>query len=174
MYENFIHLLGLNIKKIEVTPSAFTSWKKGDINRFKDNYIKILKFTINNRITKSLGTEYDQPLTQPNIDIILLPDGTILTNWALLSLTKRLKSRFALFTIEKNRIMVNNDCRLPSSVFRKKTTKDNNCLTYREISTSYVKLAWKNFGNNGWNKAFNCYSDICDFLKKIHQKLHIS
>ena len=171
MYENFIYLLSLNIKKIEVTPAAFTNWKRADIYDFKKNYIKILKFAINNRITKVLGTEYDEPLKESSIDIILLPDGTILTNWALLSLTRKLKSAYSMFGITKNRLMVNNNCAIHSFAINKTGRNNTKHTTYREISNYYVKLAWNSFGPKEWKKSFSCYSEICVFLKRSHEKL---
>ena len=173
MTENLLYLLGLNIKKIEVTPAAFANWKKEDAYAFKDIYLTIMKFLLKNRRTGIIGTEYDAPLKKNSIDIILMPDGTILTNWALLVLPKSLKSRYCMFKIINGQVMVNKDLPADFCADYEYLFKKQLCTTYRELSTRYAQWAWRHLGTRRWQGSFRHYAEVCNFLKTVHQKLLI-
>ena len=173
MPENLLYLLGLNIKKIEVTPAAFANWKKKDVCVFKDRYLMLVKFLLKNRMGGIIGMDYDAPLKKNGIDIILMPDGTILTNWALLALPKSLKSRYCMFKIINGQVMVNKDLPADFCADYEYLFKKQLCTTYRELSTRYAQWAWRHLGTRRWQGSFRHYAEVCNFLKTVHQKLLI-
>ncbi len=165
IFENFIFLLGLKIKKIEITPAAFTKWGENETALFKDNYRRVLKFACDNKLTNFIGIEYDRPIRANCTDLVVLPDGIVLPNWALLSLTKKLKSEYALFRLNDDSIHLKNSRLLQDLL------ADNRFSTYRRLSTSYAKLAWQHLKMRDWSNSFSNYSDICTFIEKAHQGL---
>lgn len=160
IHENFFYLLGLKIKRIEVTPAAFSGWNNKDAAVFKEKYVRLVECLLRNGLTAVLSTDYDAPLKETGCDIVLLPDGTILSNWALLALPKSLKSRYCACRIAGGRLFANTP-----------PGPKGHYSTYRELSTRYVKLAWRHLGIKGWQSGYDHYADICASMKKTHQKL---
>jgi len=173
MYKNYIFLKDIGIKKIEVTPAAFSKWTISATEAFKNNYIKIIKFASKSRCLNSLSTGYDTPLPYPMVDFIYLPDHTVLTNWALLSSPLRSIAKYTMFRTNKQRITLNK--RFDPSLLYDYISffQNNKTPTYRDFSNLNARRIFiELYKKSSWQYWQN-YEQLGDFLKKTNQNVII-
>jgi MoaA/NifB/PqqE/SkfB family radical SAM enzyme len=168
---NYQYLINIGIDKVEITPAAFERWNKKDSSTFNKEYREVVKFAVSNKKLSTISTEYDKPLEKMTIDLVPLPDNNVMTNWALLSLPRNLKMKFALCHINDNNISFNNSF---LKLFLKKYQEfysRNSTLTYRDYSDLNVAWVYKELYGDNESKRFKNYVMIGNILKNINQKI---
>lgn len=170
-FKNFRYIADLGVKKIEVTPAAFERWRLQDVKIFKEQYRKIMVQAVRHDGLDLLSTEYDRPLSGPVIDLITLPDGTIMTNWALLSCPKRNRKKYVLFEIEKRRVTANENFVLTFLNQYLTFFKECHKPTYRDYSNFNARWIYEELRGKGFRPFYRNYEAAGDILKQMNQKV---
>jgi hypothetical protein len=166
LFENFMQLLKLGIPA-EVTPAAFEEWDARSAAAFKKQYLDAVRFAIAGGCPDMLKCGYDAPLTSKIIDIVPAADGSVLTNWSLLSLPREKRKKYAIMRLKGGKLVKRpRAMAFFSRLYGEAYSSEN--FTYREFSSLNAKLVSKELGNDA---NFGRYLDVCGFMKKVNQRL---
>jgi hypothetical protein len=172
MNKNYAFLRKLGIPKIEVTPVAFEKWTKKSSDCFRAQYSVLLRDALEHKQIQGLSMDYDSPLEQPCLDLILLPDGNALSNWAMLSLPNHLKQDQSWISMNNGKPKHNPDFWIKWSKIYTKLYKDGNA-TYRDFSNLHAKAGYQILFRNKGAAFYRSYEALGNFLKTMHKKILI-
>jgi len=163
MFDNFLFLLTKSFSSIEITPAAFEKWDKKSIYLFKKNYLRCIKYSIENSLLTKLSAGYDKIMPK-STDAIITAKAVVLPNWSLLSLPTKKKEEYSIFSISKDKIIVNKE---GINKYDKLLKSFYSCKrSYREYSTFIAELAY----NELKLTHLDGYKEINNYLKKLHTK----
>ena len=132
MFDNFLKILALGPQSIEITPGAFLPWTHDAATCFADEYKRIIIYTLKHKLHSVLSNEYDSKLATPFVDLIVLPDDSILSNWALLSLPRSKKKSMRMLYIDRDTVKINGPFKKRYSPRYRELFKEQ--VTYRDYS----------------------------------------
>ena len=167
LLDNFVYLLSTGANLIEITPAAFESWGRESIRMFKKQYLSVLRHAASNGALGRISMEYDRPI-EPSIDLIVMANGKVITNWALLSLPREARDSYSVMSLEEGGIKTNEKRLGEISEIYAKTFSSGN-FTYRDFSTLNSKLVYDEFLKSGTDLNYEGYYEINSFLKKVNR-----
>ncbi len=171
MFSNYKYLINnLGFAKIEITPAAFEKWRGRDVDVFKEEYKKVINYAVNHNCLGSISVEYDKLMKYPAIDIISLPDGSIMTNWALLRIPKAKRAKFSLARVNKNSITINRRF-LEGNIKKYIELFGRGNATYRDYSNFHVNLVNREIFKENPEEWSDNYIEVGNFLKRINQEV---
>ena len=170
LFDNFNFLVSLGFKKIEITPAAFEKWGDKDVQIFINEYKKIVQRLISNKQLHLISTGYDKPLGKMAVDLICLPNNTIMTNWALLSAPPKKIAQYSMFWIDNGRVLLNKD--FLYNYFKKYLNLFSNekNITYRDFSNLNALWIYHDLFGYKNNTYVDNYLTLGAFQKKICQR----
>jgi organic radical activating enzyme len=173
LFRNYLYLINKNIKKVEITPQALGRWDEKSVFWFKNQYRQVVLYAQTHRRLDTLSVEYDIPLKKPVIDLIYTPNGLILTNWALLFFPQSIRRKYALGSLTKGKIVLN-DAFVNGFLRQVLTLFDSKNVTYREVSSFYLKEVAEKTRPKNRLRYHRFYEYTGEILKQINQQIYFA
>jgi len=170
MLENLKYLAAMGLKSVEVHPAFLEAWDTKSADIFMDQYRRACVWELKEEMHGLIGRGYSEP-SRGTWDLLSVPDGKVLPNWALLSFPEEVREHFYLMDLG----LGSSGEFLPQAesyfqALEEHITSHPNC-SYRSISNFNALLAVKTSSGHRFEERVKNYADLCERIEEIDHKI---
>jgi hypothetical protein len=164
--DNFMALLGLRARAIEIHPAFMAQWRRAESRLFLQGYRRALASELRMGERGLISREYSLP-AKGVWDMVILPDGKVLANWTFLSFPEHVREQFVVMDLSKRDGEFLPAAKSYFSALRKFLGQGSAPVSYRRLSNFNASLAISAWGNPQSGRCFKEYVRLCDEIEQI-------